>query len=332
MSSPSIMSQEAASSASVIEQQLTLNQGVCERIAARFQQQAPRAIMMIGRGTSDHAGVFGKYLFEVGGKVPVFAAAPSVAGVFDTTLQLDGCVALAISQSGKSPDILHQMKLAKAGGAFCLALVNDTASPLAQLADEVVPLCAGPEKAVAATKSYMCTLSALCQLTGYWQKDMQLLNALKALPDALRTVQALPAKLTATALADVQHCVVLGRGFGYAIAREIALKLKEVLGVHAESFSSAEFLHGPVTLVEKKLAVINVSIADASESVHNEQVADVGVRGGRVIDITVPSTLHPRLHALEIMQRFYLDIEQVAVTRGLNPDTPPGLKKVTETR
>jgi len=328
----STMAREAAQSPQIIAGQLKNNAAVCERLGERFRSSPPRAIMMIGRGTSDHAGVFAKYLFEVGCGVPVISAAPSVAGVFNSTLNLEGAVAIAISQSGKSPDILHQMKLAKEGGAFCIALVNDTSSPLVALADDVLPLGAGEEKAVAATKSYLATLSALCQLYASWAQNAELQRALEQLPHNMAEAAGESPRLTPEALAGVAHCVVLGRGFGYAIAREIALKLKEVLGVHAEAFSSAEFLHGPVTLVEKKLCVLNVSVGDETLDVHQSQLDEISRRGARVVDLSLPLAVHPRLQPLVMMQRFYLDIEQVAQANGLDPDSPPGLKKVTETR
>jgi glucosamine--fructose-6-phosphate aminotransferase (isomerizing) len=327
----SIMATEAAASPEVIAKQQGANFTLCETLGKGFRRQPPKAIMMIGRGTSDHAGVFAKYLFEVGCGVPVISAAPSVAGVFNATLQLTDCVAIVISQSGKSPDIVHQVKLAKAGGAYCIALVNDTESPVAALADAVLPLGAGAEKAVAATKSYLATLSALCQLYACWQQDTRLLQDLTVLPALMTEVQGMPSKLKAADLEHVVHCVVLGRGFGYAIALEIALKLKEVLGIHAEAFSSAEFLHGPVTLVEKPLCVLNVSLDDETAHVHQQQINDVVQRGGRIVDLSVPLNLHPRLQVLAVMQRFYLDIEAVAQARGLDPDSPPGLKKITET-
>ncbi|MBT0586787.1 SIS domain-containing protein [Alteromonas sp. SM 2104] len=326
------MAIEARQSADVIETQLRQNQALFDTLCEELRESPPRTIMMIGRGTSDHAGVFAKYLFEVGCGIPVIAAAPSVAGVFNSTLKLDGCLAIAVSQSGKSPDILHQTRLAKQGGAYTVALVNDTSSPLAELVDQVVPLHAGEEKAVAATKSYLATLSSLCQLYAMWQQDGTLQDALALLPSTLRTVQQQAARLLSDDLAGVTHCVVLGRGFGYAIAREVALKLKEVLGIHAEAFSSAEFLHGPVTLVHKKLCVLNIAVDDESLSSHNDQIVNVAQRGGKVLSMSVDKELHPRLHPLLIMQRFYLDIEHIAIARGLDPDEPVGLKKVTETR
>ncbi|CAB0150732.1 Glutamine--fructose-6-phosphate aminotransferase [isomerizing] [Pseudidiomarina piscicola] len=328
------MVREATSAPAIIQAQLQLNAERCQHIAKQLKAQPPRAIMMIGRGTSDHAGVFAKYLFEVECGIPVFAAAPSVAGIYKSQLQLDGCLAICISQSGKSPDIIQQAKTAKAGGARVLALVNVEDSPLAQLADEVLPLHAEPELAVAATKSYLASLSALCQLCAYWQSGHQsaaLLAALDTLPTAMEKAQQQPPQLKADDLKSVKNCIVLGRGFGYAIAREIALKLKEVLGIHAEAFSSAEFLHGPVTLAERELCVIDVNIDDESGPAHQQQMQAIAARGAKLLPLQAADASHARLQPLVLMQRFYLDVEHAARQLDLDPDAPPGLNKVTET-
>lgn len=331
MANHSLMRLEASETPDIINLQRIQNQAACAQLAAELQAKPPRLIFMIGRGTSDHAGVFAKYLFEVGCQIPVCAAAPSVAGVYGAQLKLDGALAIVISQSGRSPDILKQTEFAKAGGAKTLALVNDIDSPLAAMADHVLPLLANQERAVAATKSYLASLHALCQLYAHWRNDNVMLEALNTLPTALTRAIDLPHNLTQDDLQDVKHCVVLGRGFGYAIAREVALKLKEVLGIHAEAFSSAEFLHGPVTLAHNHLLVLDIGIHDETLLSHLEQITDVSQRGARVKSLSQCSDLHPRLQALTIMQRFYLDIEAIAVTRGLNPDEPIGLKKVTQT-
>lgn len=322
---------EAQVTPDVIKAQLEANASICKQLGEELRQNPPIGVMMIGRGTSDHAGVFAKYLFEVEAGVPVFAAAPSVGGVYHRQLKLEGCLAICISQSGQSPDIVQQAKRAKAGGAKLIAVVNVTDSPLAQLADTVIPLHAGPELAVAATKSYLASLSALVQICAYWQQNEELKEALHQLPEQLKETQEAPAHLHAEQLQNLRHCVVLGRGFGYAIAREVALKLKEVLGIHAEAFSSAEFLHGPVTLVEKHLTVFNVHIHDEGSDMHQRQLADIKKRGAHVVQMPAPESIHPRLQPLAAMQRFYLDIEHAARQLGLNPDAPPGLKKVTET-
>ena len=328
----SIMAQEAAQAPSVIAQQLLNNASICENLAAKLREFNPALVYIVGRGSSDHAGVFAKYLIEVEMGIPVSSSAPSVNSIFKQNLKLNNALVLIISQSGRSHDILAQAKSAKESGALTVALVNDTTSPLAELADVVLPLLAGQELAVAATKSYLATLSAILQLVAYWKDDAQLKHALVALPEALQQVIKQPQQLSSEFVAKLAHCVVLGRGFGYAISREIALKLKEVCAVHAEAFSSAEFLHGPVTLVEKRLAVVDVFVADESTEAHNLMIKDVGSRGAQLIQLScnIPG-LHKRCMPLAILQRFYLDVEQIALSMGFDPDKPAGLKKVTQT-
>lgn len=330
--SSSIMAKEASEAPAIIQRQLQDNDPVCELVASKLKTLKPRMVFIIGRGSSDHAGVFAKYLFEVELGLPVCAAAPSVSGVYGRTLALEDCVAVVISQSGRSPDILRQTEAAKQGGAYTIALVNDEGSPLAAMVDAVVPLRAGSEKAVAATKSYLATLSALLQLCAKWSRNPSLADALVQLPQAMTEVLTQPRQLTTAALKDTRNAVVLGRGFGYAIGRELALKLKEVLGIHAEAFSSAEFIHGPVTLVAKHLQVIDLQVEDESHVFHTGIMADVAARGADIQSLVCHHAgIHPRLIPLLLLQRFYLDIEAVAVELGLDPDQPPGLNKVTET-
>lgn len=327
-----LMAAEARESAQRIAEQLSHNQTLATMLGERIRKLKPQLVMMVGRGSSDHAGVFAKYLIEIETGVPVAASAPSVTSVYGRTLQLAGALVLVISQSGRSPDILAQAEAAKAAGAYVVALVNDESSPLAELADAVLPLKAGPEKAVAATKSYLTTLSAIAQLVAAWTKNNDLEAALAKLPQALDRVCKEPAQLHKDSLAGVGHGIVLGRGLGYAISREVALKLKEVCGIQAEAFSSAEFLHGPVTLASKPLTVIDLHIDDESAANHSSQIADVKNRGAHILPMRVlASDVHPRLAPLCLLQRFYLDIAEIAVAMGLNPDAPAGLNKVTRT-
>jgi len=328
----SIMAKEAAQAPSVIAQQLLNNANICENLASKIREFNPALVYIVGRGSSDHAGVFAKYLIEVEMGIPVSSSAPSVNSIFKQNLKLNNALVLIISQSGRSHDILAQAKSAKESGALTVALVNDTTSPLAELADVVLPLLAGQELAVAATKSYLATLSAILQLVAYWKDDAELKQALVTLPEALEQVIKQPQQLSSEFVAKLAHCVVLGRGFGYAISREIALKLKEVCAVHAEAFSSAEFLHGPVTLVEKRLAVVDVFVADETTEAHNLMIKDVAGRGANLIQLNCNiAGLHKRCMPLAILQRFYLDVEQIALSMGFDPDKPVGLKKVTQT-
>lgn len=327
-----LMEQEAKQTPQVIEQQLKNNKATAQSIAQKLQQLAPTNVMIIGRGSSDHAGVFGKYLIEVEAGIPVSSAAPSVSSVYNKQLKLDRSFVIVISQSGRSPDILAQAKMAKDAGAYCVALVNDETSPLGEIVDDVLPLSAGAEISVAATKSYLATLSALLQLTAYWTDNQILVSALNSLPEALQSMIESAPQLTPESIEGVKNLVVLGRGLGFAVSKEMALKLKEVASIHAESFSSAEFLHGPVTLVEQGLAVINCQVFDESLQAHQEQITEVRHRGASVVDIKqTDNEIHPRLAPLIVLQRFYLDVANVAVYRGFNPDEPKGLKKVTRT-
>lgn len=330
--SQTIMEQEAQQAPSIIEQQLKANQSQIITMAEKLRQFAPKMVMIIGRGSSDHAGVFGKYLIEIEAGIPTSSAAPSISSVYGKQLKLANALVIVISQSGRSPDIIAQAKMAKAAGAFCIALVNDVTSPLKDVVDEVIPLHAGAELSVAATKSYLCTLSALLQLVAYWTENQPLIEALPTLPVAMGKIIDTPAQLTPGSLTGVSNMVVLGRGLGYAIAKEMALKLKEVSSIHAEAFSSAEFLHGPVTLVEQGLAILNCMVNDESVVSHQQQIDEMTARGADLVTLSqLDLEIHPRLAPLVVLQRFYLDVAKVAVSRGFNPDEPKGLKKVTRT-
>lgn len=327
-----LMEAEARETAARIAEQFEQNAPLVAQLAERLAAQPPKFIMVVGRGSSDHAGVFAKYLIEIELGVPVFAAAPSVATVYGKTLALSEAMVLVISQSGRSPDLLAQTEFAKRSGAYCVALVNDETSPLAQMVDFVLPLHAGKERSVAATKSYLATLAAVLQLTATWSKNAELARAVAELPQWLSRVCDSESQLRLAQLVGIEHLVTLGRGLGYAIGKEMALKLKEVCNIHAEAFSSAEFLHGPVALVNRPLSVIDITVKDESEPAHLAQVAELRQRGATLVHLhQVFPEAHPRIAPLLLLQRFYIDVARVAVALGLNPDQPTGLKKVTET-
>ena len=327
-----IMEKEAKQAPSVVEGQLLANKELVTKIGAKLRKIAPKMVMIIGRGSSDHAGVFGKYLIEIEAGIPTFAAAPSVSSVYGKQLKLDQALVIVISQSGRSPDIIAQAEMAKKAGAYCIALVNDETTPLKDIVDEVLPLKAGAEISVAATKSYLATLSALLQLTAYWTENDELITALKTLPAAMQTIIDSAPQLTSQSIDGVNNMVILGRGLGYAVTKEMALKLKEVSSIHAEAFSSAEFLHGPVTLVEQGLAILNCEVNDESAQSHQGQIEEMKQRGADLVHLRQTDlSVHPRLAPLVVLQRFYLDVAEVSVARGFNPDEPKGLKKVTRT-
>ncbi|MCH9692760.1 MAG: SIS domain-containing protein [Gammaproteobacteria bacterium] len=327
-----VMEKEAREAPNRIAEQWQSNAAVMAALGRRLGDKTPRFVMLIGRGSSDHAGVFAKYLIEIETGTPTFASAPSVSSIYGRQLKLQGGLAIVISQSGRSPDILAQAQMAKAAGAYTVALVNDESAPIKAIADLLIPLKAGPEKAVAATKSYLATLAALVHLVASWTQNQPLLNAAKTLPQILINAIHSNTQLRPEDLAAVQNLVVLGRGFGYAIACELALKLKEVCNIHAEAFSSAEFLHGPVALVEQQIIAVNAPIEDESLSAHMQQIEEIIRRGGALVNLHAPGNqLHPRLAPLALLQRFYIDVAHIAISRGIDPDKPAGLKKITRT-
>ena len=330
--SQTLMAKEAAQAPDVIEQQFELNQARVLDLVSKVKAFAPKFVYIVGRGSSDHAGVFAKYLIEVEMGIPVSSSAPSVQSIYKQDLNLENALVLVISQSGGSPDIIAQAKSAKLRGALTVALINAPNSPLSEVVDIEVPLHAGSEQAIAATKSYLATLSAIIHFVAVWNNDSKLVDGLVRLPAQMREIVNQAPRLQVANFNKVKHCVVTGRGFGYAIAREFALKLKEVLSIHAEAFSSAEFLHGPVTLVENQLAIIDLCIKDESYDSHKALMQDINSRGALTTIIDIDNDwCHPRCLPLLLMQGFYLDIERIAREQGLNPDEPPGLKKVTKT-
>jgi glucosamine--fructose-6-phosphate aminotransferase (isomerizing) len=334
------MFKEAGEAHARVRHQLTANAATVARIAERLQGEPHRAVVTCGRGSSDHAATFAKYLIETRLGVLTSSAALSVSSVYKTAQNLDGVLYLAISQSGKSPDLLASVEAAKAAGAFTIALVNDAASPLAKLADEVIPLHAGPELSVAATKSYITALTAIAQLVAHWSADEALVAALNLLPDLLAEAWRMDWTPALASLQDARNLFVLGRGLGFGVAQEAALKLKETCGLHAEAFSSAEVEHGPMALVQAGFPLIVFAQNDETHASVKavaerfvQRGADVWLAsGGETGPGLLPSiAAHPALEPILMIQSFYRLANAVSVSRGYNPDTPPHLNKVTET-
>jgi len=327
-----LMEVEAREASKRIAEQFQNNSEVVKKIGVQLRKRPPKYVVMIGRGSSDHVGVFAKYLIEIECGIPVAPASPSVQTIYGKNVCMSDALVIVVSQSGRSPDIIRQLKSAKESGAYCIGLVNDETAPLIDYVDEVLPLNAGAELSVAATKSYLASLAALLHLVSEWKNNGNLAADIKGLPNLLAEVLKIEPQLLPADCYGVSHCVVLGRGFGYAIAREMALKFKEVCGIHAEAFSSAEFLHGPVTLIANNLKIMDVQVFDESTISHENQMSDLKARGADICRLFKNDMILPhRLAPLVIMQRFYVDIAAVSVSLGCNPDAPEGLKKVTQT-
>lgn len=332
---------EAAEAADAVARQFAANAAVIDALVARLRQDPPRFIVTCARGSSDHAATYAKYLFETTLGLVTASASPSVGSVYAVRPRLEGALFVAISQSGKSPDLLRNAEIAKAAGATVVALVNVADSPLARLADTVIPLHAGPENSVAATKSYLCSLAALLQIAARWSGDPALLAAKDALPDALRAAWQQDWSQLVSGLRLAQGLFVLGRGLGLAAAQEAALKFKETCGLHAEAFSSAEVKHGPMALVGPDFPVLAFAQDDDTGAGTAAVAAEFRGRGAPVWlarpgaagegVLPLPPSLHPACTPLLTVQAFYGAVNSLAIARGHDPDVPPHLNKVTET-
>ena len=341
-----LMHREAAEAADVIAIQFARNRDIATALGARLRAAPPVFVATCARGSSDHAATYAKYLIETGLGIVTTSLSPSIGSVYEVPLRLRGALFIAISQSGKSPDLLRNAEAAKAAGACVVALVNVEDSPLAQLADTVIPLCAGPERSVAATKSYLASLAAIAQLVAHWMDDAALLDALEALPQVLREAWKQDWSSLTDGLVDARNLFVLGRGLGLGAAQEAALKFKETCGLHAEAYSSAEVKHGPMALVGAGFPVLAFAQPDGTGAgvvaVAEEfagRGAGVWVAAGAVqapalqagIRLPLAAVAHPALAPLATVQSFYRAVNALALRRGHNPDLPPHLNKVTET-
>jgi glutamine---fructose-6-phosphate transaminase (isomerizing) len=331
---------EAAESANVVRLQLERNALTLGALAARLRLDPPRAVVTCARGSSDHAATYAKYLIEAHTGVLTSSAAPSVSSVYEAASDLKDVLFLAISQSGKSPDLLTATKAARDGGALTVALCNSPDSPLMQLVEVPVALHAGAETSVAATKSYIASLSAIAQLLACWSDDRALLDALPETPALLARAWHCDWTPALEALRGAVNLYVVGRGFGLGIAQEAALKLKETCGLHAEAFSAAEVKHGPMALVRAGFPVLMLTQRDETQAGIEELAAEFAARGARVLlagaqapgAVVLPTVpAHPVIEPLLRIQSFYRMAENLARMRGLDPDSPPHLHKVTET-
>jgi glutamine---fructose-6-phosphate transaminase (isomerizing) len=335
------MFREAAEAPAAVRAQLARNRDAVDAIARELRALAPRAAVTCARGSSDHAATFAKYLIETRLAILTSSAAPSTTSVYGARQDLRDCVFLAISQSGRSPDVLAATRAARDAGAYVVALVNDEDAPLALLGRHALPLAAGTEESVAATKSYLAALSALLHLVAAWSEDFELMDALGGLPAQLAQAWALDWSAAAPLLTGASNLFVIGRGVGLAIAQEAALKCKETCGLHAESFSGAEVRHGPQALLGAGFPALILAQDDEAraglEALGRDLVArgvEVAIAGGRVAGAIELPTLpaHPALAPALLAQSFYRLANAVAIARGMDPDAPPHLQKVTRTR
>lgn len=341
------LEQEILEQPEVLERLLERERSTVETVARAIRERGPRFVVLAARGSSDNAARYGQYLLGAVNGLPVALATPSLFTLYRRPPRLADALVVAVSQSGQSPDIVAVVEEGRRQGALTLAVTNDPASPLARAAEWVIPLHAGAERSVAATKTYTASLLALGMLSAALAGDEEMFTALRTVPGAIR--QVISSAQTVCRASEryryMEACVVVSRGYNYATAYEIALKLKELTYVLAEPYSSADFQHGPVALVEKGFPVIAVVPEGAvtAEMVDflrrlREREAELVVISAReeVLSLAqtplplpggIPEWLSPMV-AVVPGQLFALGLTQA---RGLDPDQPRGLQKVTRT-
>ncbi|HTV69716.1 MAG TPA: SIS domain-containing protein [Rhizobiaceae bacterium] len=309
---------------------------------AAIRAADPKFVVTVARGSSDHAASYMKYAVELTAGLAVASVGPSVASIYGAKLRLDGSCCLAISQSGKSPDIVAMAKQARDGGALTVALTNTADSPLARAADFAIDIMAGQEKSVAATKTFVNSAVAGLALMAHAAQSQTLLDTLGDLPERLANAIDCDWSELAAALDGAKSLFTLGRGPSSAIANEAALKFKETCGMHAEAFSAAEVMHGPLALVGPGFPILALAARDRSEPSMVEAAdaltgkdATVFVTSDlatKAIPLPFAATGHSLTDPLALIVSFYAFVEAFARRRGLNPDEPRNLRKVTETR
>lgn len=310
-------------------------------IGARLRALDPQVLVTSARGSSDHAALYLKYLVETRIGIPVASVGPSVASIYAAPLRLHGAALVAISQSGASPDLLALLEAGRAGGALTAALVNAPDAPAANLVEMSAPLLAGPEVAVAATKTYVASLVAAAAIVAEWARDETLAEALPVLPEALSAALACDWSAVEEAFGTADSAFCISRGPALTIAYEAALKLKETCRLHAEGFSAAEVLHGPAVLAGERLRALVFAPADAARASVLEtarRMAGFGTGvwlvdsagGGANVAQSVPAP-HPALVPACQAVSFYRFVERLSRARGCDPDRPAHLSKVTRT-
>ncbi len=341
----SLLEQEIGSQPEVIARLLERETRHIAQIVA--QLPAFDYVLIAARGSSDHAAIYAKYAWTALAGYPVALAAPSLLTMYKATPRLAGALVVGISQSGQSPDIVAVLEEGKRQGRPTLAITNDGASPLAAMADYVVELHAGSERSIAATKTYTAQLSVIALFAASWSGDSQHLAALEQLPGAI----AAPLQLAPEIARHVERyrymdrCVIIGRGYNYATSFELALKLKELTYVMATAYSPADFRHGPIATIETGLPVFLVMPTGATFDDMLGLAGELLQRDAELLVISessqalsfaktalpiaagVPEWLSP-LTTIVPGQLFALYLAQ---TKGLNPDVPRGLQKVTRT-
>ena len=335
------MRREIAEIPDVVATFLDKSAPVLDAAALALRERDPLLVATVARGSSDHAASYLKYAIELTLGLPVASIGPSIASIYGKDLRLNRAAAIAISQSGKSPDIVGMAQSARRSGAISIAITNTLGSPLAEASDFTINLHAGVEQSVAATKTFATSVVAGLALLARWSGDTALAAAVADLPKSLAKAVSCDWSDMIGALDGHNALYVLGRGPGFAIANEAALKFKETCGIQGESYSAAEVMHGPVSIVTPGYPVLALAARDAAEASVADMAHKLAGQGalafltsdrtGAATRLPFATTGHPITDPLALIVSFYGFVEALALHRGLDPDKPPMLKKVTET-
>jgi glucosamine--fructose-6-phosphate aminotransferase (isomerizing) len=338
----------------IFEQPMVLNNllsrqmSEVERIARDLKQRQFSYVFLAARGTSDNAGRYANYLWGAYNQLPLALATPSLFTYYQQPPELKNAFVVGVSQSGQSPDIVAVLAEGRRKGCPTLAITNDPGSPLAQEADYVIDIQAGAEKAVAATKTYTAELMSIAMLSAALSNDKQRRAELEQVPGWASQSLLLDNDLQRIAqrYRFVRHCVVLGRGFNYSTAFEFSLKLKELTYTLAEPYSSADFMHGPIALIDQGFPVMAVApggaifdaLFEVLRKVRNDQSADLLVISDRPealelahSSVPLPQGIPEWLSPIIAIIPAQLFCQHLTVIKGFNPDSPRVIRKVTET-
>ena len=349
--SESLMLQEALGAAQCLRTQWASTEEQLHKLGLRLREQPPAFAVTVARGSSDHAASYLAYLIMARRGCIAASLPMSLVTLYQAPLQARDTLAIAVSQSGQSPDVVAPMRYFREAQATTVALVNDETSPLAQAVQWTVPLRAGEERSVAATKSFIASLAAGARLVAHWGADARALSALQSLPDRLDAAceeaihpsgERSSWEVVLEALVEARRLMVVGRGPGLALAQEAALKFKETSALQAEAFSGAEIQHGPMALVERGYPLLIFALRGPAQSGLVQLATAMRQRGARVLlaappevpqrDWTLPVADDPDLDPVVAIQAFYVLAERLARLRGFNPDVPRHLNKVTRTQ
>jgi glucosamine--fructose-6-phosphate aminotransferase (isomerizing) len=335
------MLEEAVSAADCVALQLSKDVERYADLGRKLRSTNFNSAVTIARGSSDHASSYVAYLIMSRMGRLVTSLPMSLVTLYKSPLVTRDTLAISISQSGQSPDVVEPMRYFRHGGATTVALVNDATSPLAEAAEWTMPLHAGKEQSVAATKSFITSLVAGARLVAEWQGDQELKDGLAALPGALRAATEVDWSAAIEVLAPARNIMVVGRGISFPVALEAALKFKETSALQAEAFSGAEIKHGPMALIEEGYPLLIFATRGPTQASLVALAEEMRGRGARVLlaapedvasrDLTLPVAATPDLDPIVAIQAFYVMAAKLSKARGMDPDRPRHLSKVTKT-